>query len=131
MTIRIVFPAIILVLATAYAARAQNPPEPACAQLEGSSASQQLKYLNEDRKSLSSDCIEVAIRRLGVERYAPAIDTLVTYLDFENQSLAHLHQMGLFNNPMIEHGFDYPARAALAEIGIAAIDKLIAVIASE
>ena len=99
---------------------------------KSSSAAQQLKYLSEDRKSLSSDCIEVAIRRLGVERYAPAVDTLITYLNFENQSLAHLHQMGLFNNPMIEHGFAYPARAALAETGVLAIDKLItAAIASE
>jgi hypothetical protein len=41
-----------------------------------------LAYLKRDRQNLSSACVIQAIRNLGTAHYQPAIDVLVSYLDF-------------------------------------------------
>ena len=66
---------------------------PACAQMvthgcpeaelsKSASPESALAYLKGNRQNLSSACVIRAIRNLGTAQYKPAIDTLVSYLDF-------------------------------------------------
>jgi hypothetical protein len=57
--------------------------EPSCPTVETMKPEQQLNYLRGERASLPRECIEVAIKRLGEARYAPAADVLAAYLDFK------------------------------------------------
>lgn len=120
----------VLAIAGVATASAQRPPMPPCVALEHSSAGQLLEYLSRDRASLSANCIEVALRNLGIESPLPssykvsAIDVLIPFLDFKSQVV---ESMGF--QPSIAPFFLYPARTALIGIGRPAVEKLIAAIA--
>ena|SRR5690348_10269736 len=69
-----------------------------------------LAYLKGDRQNLSSSCVIQAIRILGTDgHYKPAIDTLVSYLDFKVPLQPGRPIMVVAG---VTHGF-YPAADAL------------------
>lgn len=114
-------------------ASAQRPPMPPCVALEHSSGEPLLEYLSGDRAVLSSDCVEVALRRLGVNGSVPAssvpvaIDILVRFLDFRSEGAASVGV--LLPPPEWTRFYLYPARTALVGIGPRAVDRLISAIA--
>jgi hypothetical protein len=97
---------------------------PSCPSVEQMTPGQQLDYLRGDRASLPSECIEIAIERLGEARYAPAADILTSYLDFK---VAGKNPPG--QNYVIRVqwplGDEYPAALALFRIKLPAADSLV------
>lgn len=91
-----------------------------------------MEYLEGDRAKLAPECIEYALKHLGIEEYSPAIQTLVRYLDFESPTLAkvNLAVSRSFDVAWIEHAYRYPARTALSYIGLPAAISLVALIAN-
>lgn len=133
--------AAALALITGGDAAAQRPDMPVCGELEKASVDELLDYLGKDRKTLSDNCIEFAIRRAGVDgpSLVPAaggmraVEILIPYLDFRGKMFDAYRGHFTFNITL----YAYPASAAISTFGIQgadedrerAIARLIAVIA--
>jgi len=112
-------------LAIVNCARAQSS---LCPEQQGMKPEQLLKSLEGDRATLKSRCIVNAINQLGEKRYAPAADTLTTYLDFRMPGTENKgHEIFIVRIPAL--GDKYPAATALFEIGKAASPSLVRAIA--
>jgi hypothetical protein len=103
----------------------------ACAKLQKTTPGLRLQYLQGDRAGLDRGCVIYAIKQLGNDRYAPAIETLVGYLDFREPGPRN---WGTAKNPFIPRnglppGGLYPAVGALFQIGKTTVPKLIEAIA--
>ena len=99
-----------------------------CAELEGAKPEVHLEYLQRDRSALRPDCIFYAIDQIGLKHYAPAVKTLIKYLDYrvhEDPSKAGLPV--IMRIPTL--GSLYPAITALFEIGKPAVSGLVGAIA--
>jgi hypothetical protein len=99
-----------------------------CAELEGAKAEVHLEYLQRDRSALKPDCIFYAMDQIGLKHYAPAVKTLIKYLDYrvpEDPSKAGLPV--IMRIPTL--GSLYPAIPALFEIGKPAALDLVGSIA--
>jgi hypothetical protein len=99
-----------------------------CAELEGAKAEVHLEYLQRDRSALKPDCIFYAMDQIGLKHYAPAVKTLIKYLDYrvpEDPSKAGLPV--IMRIPTL--GSLYPAIPALFEIGKPATLDLVGSIA--
>lgn len=101
--------------------------EPSCPTVETMKPEQQLNYLRGDHASLPRECIEVAIKRLGEARYAPAADVLTTYLDFKVPGTNPPGQ-NYFVSVQWPLGDQCPAALALFRITLPAADSLVRVI---
>jgi len=100
-----------------------------CAELEGAKPEVHLEHLQRDRSALKPDCIFYAIEQIGLKRYAPAVKTLIKYLDYrvpEDPTKAHLPV--IMRAPML--GDVYPAVRALFLIGKPATPDVVEAIAS-
>lgn len=53
-----------------------------CAELESKSPAELVKYLNRERGSQASECVEHALRTLGDQKYMDAIPIILSYLDY-------------------------------------------------
>ncbi len=73
-------PKILFMIWLGSAGQAATPPS--CAELEGAKPQVQLQYLQHDPASLDPKCIAYAMDQIGLKHYAPAIRTLITYLDY-------------------------------------------------
>jgi hypothetical protein len=99
-----------------------------CAELDGAKAEVHLEYLQRDRSALKPDCIFYAMDQIGLKHYAPAVKTLIKYLDYrvpEDPSKAGLPV--IMRIPTL--GSLYPAIPALFEIGKPAALDLVGSIA--
>ena len=130
-----------LALITGGHAAAQRPDMPVCGELEKASVDELLGYLGKDRKALSDNCIEFAIRGVGLDgpRLVPAtgsmraVEILIPYLDFRSRMFDAYRGRLTFNVTL----YAYPASAAISTFGIQGVDedrerviaRLIAVIA--
>jgi len=88
------------------------------------------QYLNgvvPDAKN--ADCVTSAIRKLGKERYGPAITALVKLLDFR-RPLTQQEKMGFWVRPRITEEM-FPAAEALELIGKEAIPELLSAIKAD
>jgi hypothetical protein len=85
-----------------------------------------MKYLSRNRARLAPECVEVAIRRLGQERYVPAAGLLASWLDFKS-TIYFVAGDVVFNT---QWGYRYPAALALYEIGLPAEAALVRVFAA-
>jgi hypothetical protein len=104
---------------------------PACGDLENKKPESLLEYLQGERSRLNRDCVLYAIEQLGNGHYAPAIKTLMGYLDYRKPDPPNF---GSPTAPLIRghsewSGSIYPAGTALAQIGKPAIPQLAEVIA--
>ena len=101
-----------------------------CAELEGARPEVHLEYLQRDRSALRPDCIFYAMDQIGLKHYAPAVKTLIKYLDYrvpEDPAKARLPV--IMRVPML--GSLYPAITALFEIGKPAVPDLVGAIAGQ
>ena len=99
-----------------------------CAELEGAKPEVHLEYLQRDRSALKPDCIFYAMDQIGLKHYAPAVKTLIKYLDYrmpEDPAKAGLPV--IMRIPTL--GSLYPAITALFEIGKPAALDLVGSIA--
>ena len=95
-----------------------------CAELEGAKPEVHLEYLQRDRSALKPDCIFYAIDQIGLKHYAPAIKTLIRYLDYPvPEDPAKARWPVIMRIPTL--GSLYPAITALFEIGKPAIPDLV------
>jgi hypothetical protein len=95
-----------------------------CAELEGAKPEVHLEYLQRDRSALKPDCIFYAIDQIGLKHYAPAIKTLIGYLDYPvPEDPAKARWPVIMRIPTL--GSLYPAITALFEIGKPAIPDLV------
>jgi hypothetical protein len=88
------------------------------------------QYLNgvvPDAKN--ADCVTLVTRKLGKERYGPAITALVKLLDFR-RPLTQQEKMGFWVRPRITEEM-FPAAEALELIGKEAIPELLSVIKAD
>jgi hypothetical protein len=98
------------------------------AELEGAKPEVHLEYLQRDRSALKPDCIFYAMDQIGLKHYAPAVKTLIKYLDYrvpEDPAKARWPVVMRFR--MLSD--IYPATGALFDIGKPAIPDLVASIA--
>jgi hypothetical protein len=100
------------------AACAANPP---CQELEGSTPPQQVQYLQAVRSGLRTECVALAITRLGQEAYVPSADVLTLYLDF-SVAKPKFVPLDFDRLPWME---EYPAAHALYAIGLPAAGSLV------
>jgi hypothetical protein len=104
-----------IVLGTTLACGCPAPAaEPSCPQLAGSKSEQMLEYLKGDRPSLSPECIEFALTRLGADRYLPALDAIISYLDFRRPGTTSVGPDVLVR-PQWATGDGFPAARALID----------------
>jgi hypothetical protein len=95
-----------------------------CGLLERKGPQQILAYLQGERAALDSACIVYAIDSLGQRRYAPAADTLTSYLDFRRPGTENKdREIIVVRIPWL--GDKYPAATALFEIGKAVVPSLV------
>jgi hypothetical protein len=86
-----------------------------CAELEGAKPEVHLEYLQRDRSALKPDCIFYAMDQIGLKHYAPAIKTLIRYLDYPVPEDPAKARWPVMRIPTL--GSLYPAITALFEIG--------------
>ena len=116
---------VTIYFACVFAALGQeNGADSACEVFKNASPPDLVQYLNgvvPDDKN--SDCVTLAIRKLGKERYEPAITALVKLLDFRRPRTQD-EKKGIFERPQsIDEVF--PAALALELIGKNALPELL------
>lgn len=104
-------------------AKASTQSTTACDALQNATPQQYLAYLDHDRSTLKSDCIETALNQLGQLRYLPAIPILIQYLDFKTSSPLRSGGKAL--------GGAYPGATALDRIGALCIPDVKAAVSNE
>jgi hypothetical protein len=113
-------------------ARAQgnNSQGNECQAFENASSPDLLQFLNGVVPDKSNeDCVSLAIRKLGTERYQPAIATLAKFLDFR-RPLTPKEKMGFYDHPQGVGG-RYPAALALELIGEPALPEVLRAIKAD
>jgi hypothetical protein len=99
-----------------------------CAELEGAKPEVHLEYLQRDRSALRPDCIFYAMEQIGLKHYAPAVKTLIKYLDYRvPEDPTKARWAVVMRIPMLSD--IYPATGALFDIGKPAIPDLVGAIA--
>ena len=96
----------------------------ACEVFKNASSPDLVQYLNgvvPDDKN--TECVTFAIRKLGKERYEPAITALVKLLDFRRPPTRE-EKMGFYERPQIIEEV-FPAAQALESIGKAALPEVL------
>jgi len=102
-----------------------------CANLENKNPQSKLEFLQSQTARLDSRCVLYALDQLRAARYAPAIATLIRYLDYILPD--EPARLGPAGEPITVRGLKwtlFPAANALAEIGRPAIPQLVDVIAN-
>lgn len=102
----------------------------ACGSFKNAVSPDLVQYLNgvvPDAKN--ADCVTVAIRKLGKERYEPAISALVKLLDFR-RPLTQEEKMGIWERMRITEEL-FPSAEALEQIGKGAIPELLSAIEAD
>ncbi len=91
-----------------------------CGKLEGAEGQKLLEYLQRDRAGLEPDCILYALNQLGDHPFAPAVKTLVSYLDVPPWRT----DIGGVLHEVTGRTMFFPAVVALAGIGKPAVPAL-------
>jgi hypothetical protein len=96
----------------------------ACEALKNATLPNLVRYLNViSINDNNADCVTLAIRRLGKERYEPAITTLVKFLDFRRPPTVD-EKKGIYERPRITEEL-FPAAEALEEMGKPALPEIL------
>jgi len=105
-----------------------SPATFSCPALNGAKPEAHLEYLQRERSTLSPDCISSAMDQLGLKHYAPAVKTLIAYLDYRLPDDPAKKRGIIIHIPTL--GDTYPASTALFRIGKPATPNLVEAIAN-
>ena len=121
--------AALLGVASLFAGASPVFADPTCASLENKKSESRLEFLQGEKARLDGNCVLYAIDQLGRAQYAPAVPTLLRYLDYPYPDPPNY---GTPQNPLILakiNWTNYPAANALSDIGKVAVPQLVEAIA--
>jgi len=98
-----------------------------CTELASAGPADLVRYLNRDRSTQTSLCVEYALRELGEQRYLEGIQVVLRHFDFQ-RDLTPSEIGGVTN---INRGFLYPATSALFGMGKPALPYILDLLAAE